>query len=245
MEVRDGFIIGVFNYCDRWCERCRLTSRCQILADGVEDDFERDHGPIGEPRHERMARQISEAAERWENEHGLDFDEIQREAEKELASMSESKKDAMFNVRLEHLELETRANDFCDAVFRWIKDISDEQHRGSMPLKVLGRFWVFVGGKVHRALMGLKDAQEDELDDASDALGSAKAALLALEEMRDACDQLARDGVMPAATHDDFLRRVDWLVAALDATLPTARAFVRPGFDEPEALAQLEAQERG
>ena len=25
MEVQDGFIVGIFNYCDRWCERCPLT----------------------------------------------------------------------------------------------------------------------------------------------------------------------------------------------------------------------------
>ena len=22
MEIRDGFIVGIFNYCDRWCETC-------------------------------------------------------------------------------------------------------------------------------------------------------------------------------------------------------------------------------
>ena len=27
MEVRDGFIVGIFNYCGRWCERCALTHR--------------------------------------------------------------------------------------------------------------------------------------------------------------------------------------------------------------------------
>jgi hypothetical protein len=32
MEMRDGFIIGVFNYCDRWCETCALTSYCRVFA---------------------------------------------------------------------------------------------------------------------------------------------------------------------------------------------------------------------
>jgi len=26
MEIRDVFIVGVHNYCDRWCERCAFTS---------------------------------------------------------------------------------------------------------------------------------------------------------------------------------------------------------------------------
>ena len=33
-EERDehGFIPGVFNYCDRWCERCPFSSRCRVYA---------------------------------------------------------------------------------------------------------------------------------------------------------------------------------------------------------------------
>ena len=36
MQVRDGFIVGVYNYCDRWCERCAFTSRCRVFADVAE-----------------------------------------------------------------------------------------------------------------------------------------------------------------------------------------------------------------
>ncbi|MFQ5812894.1 MAG: hypothetical protein ACE5I2_06875, partial [Anaerolineae bacterium] len=27
-----NFISGIYNYCDRWCERCPFTSRCMVLA---------------------------------------------------------------------------------------------------------------------------------------------------------------------------------------------------------------------
>src|SRR5262245_42488705 len=33
MEVRKGFIVGIYNYCDRWCETCDFTSRCELFAD--------------------------------------------------------------------------------------------------------------------------------------------------------------------------------------------------------------------
>jgi hypothetical protein len=26
MEVRDGFIESIYNYCDRWCEACALIA---------------------------------------------------------------------------------------------------------------------------------------------------------------------------------------------------------------------------
>jgi hypothetical protein len=44
MDVSDGFIVGIFNYCDRWCERCEFTSRCRVFADGAELDASRDPG---------------------------------------------------------------------------------------------------------------------------------------------------------------------------------------------------------
>src|SRR4029450_3375593 len=27
------FIAGIYNYCDRWCERCRFQSRCRLYRD--------------------------------------------------------------------------------------------------------------------------------------------------------------------------------------------------------------------
>ena len=36
-------IASVFNYCDRWCERCPLTLRCSVFAVG--EQFDHDHGP--------------------------------------------------------------------------------------------------------------------------------------------------------------------------------------------------------
>jgi hypothetical protein len=34
-------IPGIYNYCDRWCERCSLTARCLTFA-MEEDDFPKD-----------------------------------------------------------------------------------------------------------------------------------------------------------------------------------------------------------
>jgi hypothetical protein len=238
MEVRDGFIVGVFNYCDRWCERCPLASRCRVFADRAEDEFERDHGALGEPRQERMAREMGAAMERWEKELGIDLEAIQREAEEELKNSPDP--DTLFVVPLEHLELETRARDFAAALWKWMEPITDDQYRAHQPLQVLGHFGIFVAGKIYRALMGLKDGNDD---DRSDALGSAKVALLGLEEMRAACGALAATGVLPKAKKDDFVERLEWLMATLDSTLPRARAFVRPGLDEPEEVTRLEVEE--
>jgi hypothetical protein len=50
---------------------------------------------------------------------GVDFYEIQREAVEELESSPDP--EAMFDVSLEHLEIETRGRDVSAAVYRWLQ----------------------------------------------------------------------------------------------------------------------------
>lgn len=60
----DKFIPGIFNYCDRWCDRCAFTSRCRVfeqiqtlsgkdedddLAAGIEESLDPVAEPAGEP----------------------------------------------------------------------------------------------------------------------------------------------------------------------------------------------------
>src|SRR5262245_45701799 len=36
MEIEDGYVDGIYNYCDRWCERCAYSRWCRLFADGAE-----------------------------------------------------------------------------------------------------------------------------------------------------------------------------------------------------------------
>lgn len=36
---RPGLIAGIYNYCDRWCERCPFTARCMNCAMQEEDSI--------------------------------------------------------------------------------------------------------------------------------------------------------------------------------------------------------------
>jgi predicted 3-demethylubiquinone-9 3-methyltransferase (glyoxalase superfamily) len=42
MHLQDGFIVGIFNYCDRWCDTCPFTPRCRVFADMAEGGAARD-----------------------------------------------------------------------------------------------------------------------------------------------------------------------------------------------------------
>jgi hypothetical protein len=32
LASQDGYIDGIYSYCDRWCERCSFTSKCRNFA---------------------------------------------------------------------------------------------------------------------------------------------------------------------------------------------------------------------
>jgi hypothetical protein len=56
---------------------------------------------------------------------------------------------------------------------------------------------------------------------------------------------LVSRGIVASSEADSFIADLVWLGEMLERLRPRARAFVRPGFDEPEAVAKLLAAEGG
>ena len=231
MDVQDGFILGVYNYCDRWCERCPFTGRCRAFADEAEQEIEQDHGPLTEPMADRQAARLAGLAERWEKRFGLDFAKIEEEALKQPYEPPE--------IRLEHLELDARASDFTDALYKWRDGRSSGEPPVRDALEVLGHFNFFIAPKIHRALSGL--AEDDEFDtERYDSHGSAKAALCGLDRIRDAWRTLVEHGYVTRPDIQSLIDDTAWLIENTEKHLPKARAFVRPAFDEPDEVRKLE-----
>lgn len=236
MEVQDGFIVGVFNYCDRWCEKCPFTSRCGVFADIAEHDFEADHGPLTEPMAERQAKELAEHARRWERELGIDFAKIEEEA-------SNDPDLELPEIRLEHLELNERAGDFGHAVWKWLDGRTSGDQAVRDAIEVIAHFAFLIPSKVNRALHGLADDDGDR-EFPPDFEGSAKVALLGIEQSTAAWRELASAGYLQPAEAAPFLSELEWLGRELERAIPGARTFVRPGFDEPDEVRMLDAAER-
>src|SRR5260370_7896252 len=74
------FISGIYNYCDRWCEKCPFTSRCRVYAteaaDGDLDDPE-VHDINNEKfwrKLESIFREAHEKIAAWAEEAGVDLE---------------------------------------------------------------------------------------------------------------------------------------------------------------------------
>lgn len=233
MEVQDGFIVGIFNYCDRWCERCPLTNRCRVFATLAEMDFEEGNGPLTEPRIVRERRRFEERM-------------LQMHADAEALAATALPKP---RERVGQLppDLEPSVTD--PQVVANGAQLRKKMQRLRMSanpsvrlaIETITYYSLFVPMKMMRAFTQV--ARDGPGDQQSDANGSGKAALLALERMERAWQSLIQTHHYSAQEAGPFLAEIGRMQRNLHRALPNARSFVRPGFDEPDEVKMLEAAE--
>ena len=234
MEVREGFIVGVFNYCDRWCERCPLTHRCRLFADQAEFEFEFEHGPLTERKAVRDGRKLQETLER------LDLD--LKEFEGDLRSGSDSGGGLP-----DDLESATEP-DPCVVVnavalrekLKRVRQSEDPVVR--LAMETIEHFMILVPMKMMRALTQVERQKTVGLQ--SDANGSGKVALLGLEKMKAAWQSLVDTRHVTGEDAEPFLGEIARLTRNIERSLPSVRAFVRPGLDELAEVGWLDADEK-
>jgi hypothetical protein len=236
MEIRDGFIIGVFNYCDRWCETCGLTSHCRVFANMARADAALDVN---------MAPVISATPApcdrpnipmKW-------LEDVLEEMEALGGGLLTGEADTCEpEMTAAHEEIYERAKSYC----LWVHDSVGTLERGdprdaSDPVAVISWFCSLNASKIHRALTGLTEFDGDR-EFPPDHEGAAKVALLGIDRSLAAWRQLVAERRVSEAHARPCLEELEWLRAQLEAAIPEARRFVRPGFDEPEAVATLLAE---
>lgn len=166
MELRDGFIVGIFNYCDRWCERCPLTSRCRLFSD---------------------ERKLRERAEEPSEEDNMAFWELLEDAtDVALESIEEEpfEIDSELVARDERLdEMTDRAplvrlsHEYAMVVHQWLdehqEDMPSEENRFRAQrdaitppeaLEVISWHGFQIAAKLSRATRGRFEAVEEEAD---------------------------------------------------------------------------------
>jgi hypothetical protein len=236
MDVQDGFIVGIFNYCDRWCEACAFTSRCRSFAMEAEMEARLDpshRALVDAPRRPQDIRKPPE----W-------LQVIMAEAESAIATRDGHIEEPRQS-RHEDRPLEQRALDYARRALDRLE--AHGQHGAADPgdpWAIIRWFAQQVPSKIGRATRGIANDDGEFRDWPADHDGSAKAAIIGIERSHAAWNALVASQAFPAEEAAAFVTELQWLERALDRAFPRARAFVRPGFDEPEAVARLEAGER-
>jgi hypothetical protein len=246
------FISGIYNYCDRWCERCPFTSRCMTYVLS-EDEFESPeskditnkafwgklHGIF-----KVTLEMVKETAE----EMGIDLNAIDRE---EIARQTEqvhktAKEQPYCQVALSYIK---KVDSWFNSNKELLEDKADELQAlaeadipGTRPadeavsiqdcLEVVRWYKHQIYVKLCRAASGLIRGELEDLEYfPQDANGSAKVAIIGIE-----CSIAAWGGLLnqfPQQEHSilELLVNLKRLLRQVEAVFPSARTFVRVGFD--------------
>jgi hypothetical protein len=143
------------------------------------------------------------------------------------------------HVPAEHAPVNARAKQYAFRTHEWLKgrETSFSDRENDDGCEVVSWFHFMIGAKINRALTVWPDEDDDLAS--SDADGSAKVALIGVERSHAAWLSLVERRIVSASEAEPFIADLVWLGEELERIRPRARAFVRPGLDEPDDVARL------
>jgi hypothetical protein len=230
------FISGIYNYCDRWCERCNFTSRCltyEQLPESSKSDDPAAHDLNNAEFWEELKgilQQTQEMIEMFAAERGIDLEAIRDETA--IEEHRERRKSAREN------KLTGMAERYIHIAKEWLNREDDDMQEAARfdeslqdTLEVIRWYQFMPAVKITRGFMryGL-GVEEDPIQ--TDSNGSVKVALIAIDRSIATWGRLnsllpeKAGGILPILAHLEALRRYT------EQAFPNARDFIRPGFDE-------------
>lgn len=226
LSRKKGYIDGIYNYCDRWCERCNFTEKCRNFA------FNEDAPPPEGPQLWDYLTNVFQATQLMLDESirqmGIDPAELEKIVPTE-------EQDPCSN------PLYQKSHNHAMEVEEWLKKhIEEFKNATSLKkengtrlndvLEVIQWYNFFVPAKISRALSGIEENITGDIQ--TDANGSAKICLIALDRSIAAWSVLM----------DEFQEYQDKILSILiilseirrqtEQLFSGARDFIRPGFDD-------------
>ncbi len=249
MKNRENFIPGIYNYCDRWCERCPFTQRCQNFQD--QPNLNLHEGNFDEQDFleaiQDSLRNAVQILEETVKEKGLDWDEIESSAETENFSFDDP------NYTRSQRQLQEASKQYFLQANAWLEaneDLLKEKEaeinkRNELGINVekeanelteafdfIYHYLHFIHTKIKRATNGLHDSWIMEQPVQNDANGTAKVAIIAIERSIQGWESIRQ--AIPESEDElfQFLVLLSQILKGVKKEFPKVDEFIRPGFDE-------------
>ena len=224
-------ISGIYNYCDRWCERCPLTSRCLVYATEQEDnDSPRSRDVCNESFWRKLTAIFQETRELivvWAQEAGVDLNSITQDDD----TRHKRKRQLVDNHPL------TKAGKkYANAASDWFREFDQTMEFCDLEdaREVIQWYQYQIAVKTMRALSGLKEELEEDpeiMDFPKDSDGSAKVALIGIDRSMAAWRMMQLSLPDRVESIVPLILQLERLRLRLEKSFPQARDFIRPGFD--------------
>ena len=246
-------IPGIYNYCDRWCERCPFTSLCMTFKLSEEKFGDPETQDINNAAFwEKLSETFNETLNllrKMAEEEGIDLDSITVESDDEdrihdkdstvvhmLLHMSKSyiaKVDQWFEP-YEHLKSQWTDDPALDSGIDSVPTPSEEETKAFKDaVEVIRWYQLQIHVKLRRALNSAQEEKTEDLDDfPKDSDGSAKVVLIGIDRSISAWGKILK--VFPDQEKEtlNIIAGLKRLRDIAEKEFPEARSFIRPGFDE-------------
>ena len=232
MKNENKDIPEIYNYCNRWCERCTFTSRCltfkfgKIMDENLDNRIE-DNKVFWDFVNTNLLNTVSSLLEN-------ELEEDESFVNEKEYSGDNSDISRLIN---ESKEIPQLALEYINAVSNWFdqaRSIFEENKNNSKfkdSIEVIRWYHFFIYPKVMRAI----DGQEEDLletEFTKDSDGSVKVLLVSIEHSISAWGYIFLN--IDDKNEDVFniIKMLVNLQHSLENEFPNARNFIRPGFDE-------------
>lgn len=246
-----GFIPGIYNYCDRWCEKCQQRLRCMsyVMGKKLEErgGFEPERQEAQEDeniwtRLKSVFESTYEVLHELADERGIDVEDIYvseninkefwgEEYEGRLKGLKEILLIGESDIIRICMIYEFLADKCLEKVFELLDDREGKMEPIDEALEVVGWYLDLIQAKMRRALCAYYYHSEKEEEHTEDYNGSAKVALISI-------DRSLENWRIVEKYCPHFKEDINHLVVVLEqlrsdieAQFPTARGFLRPGFE--------------
>ncbi len=243
-----NYIPGIYNYCDRWCERCPFNKQCQNFQIQSDIDFDDENLNVNAFAMliQRNLKDAVEMLEKIANETGIDWEEVKKgtksesyippkfsTSQKTIQSLSKQyyKKAQFWLESNEELvkEKEVEINRKNQIGINVEKEVAELNEAFSN----IYYYLEFIDPKIRRAIEGLHDEWTMSLAPIqNDATGTAKIAMIAIEKSLASWNYIRNQ--IPDIDDDalDILVNLSQMLEGMKKEFPNVNEFIRPGFDE-------------
>lgn len=248
-----GFIPGIYNYCDRWCEKCELCLRCMsfVMGKKLEEkggfniDKEIVQGEEGVwPRLKSVFESTYEVLHEVAEERGIEVEDIYASENidrefwgEDFEGNAKSEKYIAFIESSDIIRICMIYEDLADKCLEKIFEFFDEQQQDKTAekaadeaLDVINWYLDLIQAKMRRALYGYYQSEEKGKQD-DDYNGSAKVALIAADRSLEKWKVLYSRCVVFKKEISHLIVILEQLRIDIEGHFPDARAFLRPGFE--------------
>ncbi|MEL6720082.1 MAG: hypothetical protein AAFO82_21795 [Bacteroidota bacterium] len=246
------FVPGIYNYCDRWCERCQHTNKCYSYAMEQGDAFNTSKTDDLFEKLGKVFKVTMMLLEKMAKEEGFDLamsEEAYQEFEQNEADRAQAaKKHPLHTLSIQYLG---QVKDWNEQQQSWLEkktetwqqlhelELSKNSPQAEVAqltnwLEIINWYHLMIPTKFRRALDAVFEiAQgEEEVWRYDEMNGTAKVAMIGTERSIAAWHQIMVNFPEQEESILPILVQLSKLNKAAEKTFPNAIQHVRPGLDE-------------